>query len=253
MIANRAEGKSVTGNSEADAFLANTVEGPVLGALFDQQMRAELAFSGAYRLSQRIGGVDMARIAAMDSEEFTALFRKSPGIHRFGQMMASKTYQRSKVTTMLCFAIATGCLGAGFFVRGGATGMLGGGLSTGTSLALFSLLAATVTGSKTWRVGPNRLVVETTSFGRQRSRSYTNCAIRMRWEYGDKVSGSFTARPLGDEIRIELISGEETFGLYRYIPSGVAGFDEAQASGLELCRLIADTTGWSLSDRTNLA
>lgn len=40
MIANRAEGKSVTGKPEADAFLSTVVEGPVLGALFDQQMRA---------------------------------------------------------------------------------------------------------------------------------------------------------------------------------------------------------------------
>src|SRR5258707_15889704 len=83
MIANRAEGKPLTGNTEADAFLASVVEGPVFGALFDQQMRAELAFIGAFRLSQRIGGLEMTQIAAMDPAAFASVFRQSPGIHRF--------------------------------------------------------------------------------------------------------------------------------------------------------------------------
>ncbi len=91
MITNREEGKSFTGNADADAFLAKVVEGPVLGALFDQQMRAELAFAGAYRLSQRIGGIGMKHIATMDLETFVSQFRQSPCIHRFGQMMAERT------------------------------------------------------------------------------------------------------------------------------------------------------------------
>lgn len=91
MIANRAEGRPLTGNTEADAFLATVVEGPVLGALFDQQMRAELAFIGAFRLSQRIGDLKMPHIAGMDEATFVALFRQPPGVHRFGQMMAERT------------------------------------------------------------------------------------------------------------------------------------------------------------------
>jgi len=93
MIANRSEGKPLTGNAEADAFLAGVVEGPVLGALFDQQMRAELAFIGAFRLSQRMGGLNMAQIAETDPAAFAAVFRQPPGVHRFGQMMAERTQQ----------------------------------------------------------------------------------------------------------------------------------------------------------------
>ncbi len=93
MIENRAEGRPVTGNAEADAFLTDVVEGPGLGALFDQQMRAELAFTGAFRLSKRIGSLDMAQIAAMEPAAFAATFRQSPGIHRFGQMMAERTQE----------------------------------------------------------------------------------------------------------------------------------------------------------------
>jgi uncharacterized HhH-GPD family protein len=93
MIENRSEGKPFSGNAEADAFLSRVVEGPVLGALFDQQMRAELAFIGAFRLSQRIGGLDMAQIAAMEPAAFSEAFRRPPGIHRFGQMMAERTQE----------------------------------------------------------------------------------------------------------------------------------------------------------------
>ena len=96
MISNRDEGLSITGKPDADLFLANVVEGPVLGALFDQQMRAELAFTGAFRLSQRLGRLDFRQIAEMDPVAFEALFRQSPGIHRFGAMMAERTLTLAK-------------------------------------------------------------------------------------------------------------------------------------------------------------
>lgn len=91
MVINAREGVSITGNAEADAFLRANADGLLYAALFDQQMRAELAFIGAYRLHERLGHLDAARIAAMDSDAFLELFRRPPGIHRFGQMMAERT------------------------------------------------------------------------------------------------------------------------------------------------------------------
>ena len=91
MVANARQGVSITGDREADQFLREHVEGLLYAALFDQQMRAELAFIGAFRLHQRLGHLDAGRIAAMDPVELVAVFREKPGIHRFGQMMAERT------------------------------------------------------------------------------------------------------------------------------------------------------------------
>jgi len=90
MVANAREGVSVTGNAEADAFLRGNADGLLYAALFDQQMRAELAFIGAYRLHERLGHLDAERIATMDIGDLVAVFKEKPGIHRFGQMMAER-------------------------------------------------------------------------------------------------------------------------------------------------------------------
>ncbi len=90
MIANAREGVAITGNAEADAFLRGRADGLLYAALFDQQMRAELAFIGAYRLYERLGHLDADRIAAMDLDALVDVFRRKPGIHRFGQMMAER-------------------------------------------------------------------------------------------------------------------------------------------------------------------
>jgi len=90
MMDNAARGVSVTGNVEADAFLRANPDGLLYAALFDQQMRAEPAFIGAYRLRQRLGHLDADRIAAMAHEELAEAFLQKPGIHRFGRMMAER-------------------------------------------------------------------------------------------------------------------------------------------------------------------
>jgi uncharacterized HhH-GPD family protein len=90
MIANAGQGVSVTGNADADAFLRGSADGLLYAALFDQQMRAELAFIGAFRLHERLGHLDADRIAAMAPADLADVFREKPGIHRFGQMMAQR-------------------------------------------------------------------------------------------------------------------------------------------------------------------
>jgi len=91
MVENGKSGASLTGKPEADAFLRTSPDGLMYGALFDQQMRAELAFLGGHKLHERLGHLDAGKIASMDAEEFQTLFRKPPGIHRFGGMMAERT------------------------------------------------------------------------------------------------------------------------------------------------------------------
>jgi uncharacterized HhH-GPD family protein len=90
MIDNAERGVSVTGSVEADTFLRANPDGLLYAALLDQQMRAELAFIGPYRLRQRLGGLDVQRIANMELERLVTVFLEKPGIHRFGRMMAER-------------------------------------------------------------------------------------------------------------------------------------------------------------------
>lgn len=77
--------------SAAEERLRNDPNAVVLGVLLDQQIRAETAFVGPWRLAERLGHLDPQRIADMDSEAFQEVFSESPAIHRFSSMMADRT------------------------------------------------------------------------------------------------------------------------------------------------------------------
>ncbi len=82
-----------TGSDEADAFLRENVSAVLMGILFDQRIRAEVAFTGPLKLKQRLGGFDMNRIADMDPEVFKGIFSQSPAVHRFANVMAERAQQ----------------------------------------------------------------------------------------------------------------------------------------------------------------
>ena len=81
---------SVTGNVEADALLNTDPLALLIGMLLDQQVPMEWAFTGPYTLRQRLGGLDAARIAAMDPDEFLAVAKGPPAIHRFPGSMGKR-------------------------------------------------------------------------------------------------------------------------------------------------------------------
>ena len=59
--------------------------------LLDQQVPMEWAFTGPYTLQQRLGGMlDAAQIAAMDPDEFLAVCKGPPAIHRFPGSMGKR-------------------------------------------------------------------------------------------------------------------------------------------------------------------
>lgn len=91
MIENRRNGVSMTGNEAADQLLQRDPNAVLYGVLYDQQIRAEQAFAGAYTLRERLGFLDAGKIAAMDPAAFAAIFTQSPSVHRFGNMMAERT------------------------------------------------------------------------------------------------------------------------------------------------------------------
>lgn len=80
----------ITGDDEADGLLAEDPAALLIGMLLDQQMPMERAFVGPARLRDRLGHLDVERIAAMDAHEFEEVFRESPAIHRFPGSMAGR-------------------------------------------------------------------------------------------------------------------------------------------------------------------
>lgn len=81
----------VTGDPEVDELLAEEPLALLIGMLLDQQIAIELAFTGPYRLRERLGSLDVATIAELDPEQLEAVFREKPALHRYPAAMAKRT------------------------------------------------------------------------------------------------------------------------------------------------------------------
>ena len=82
---------TLTGDVEDDDRLREDPNAALLGLLYDQRVRAEFAFTGPLRLKDRLGHLDMAKIAAMDFDVFQEQFAEKPAVHRFTNKMAENT------------------------------------------------------------------------------------------------------------------------------------------------------------------
>ncbi len=81
----------ITGDPDADQLLVADPLALTIGMLLDQQVSMELAFSGPAKLKDRLGERFSAEaIAAMDPDEFEAVCREKPAIHRFPAAMAGR-------------------------------------------------------------------------------------------------------------------------------------------------------------------
>ena len=72
-----------TGNEEADRLIAEEPLALLIGFVLDQQVTVPTAFAGPLKLKQRLGRLDAAEIAGLDTDRLLAVFREKPGIHRF--------------------------------------------------------------------------------------------------------------------------------------------------------------------------
>jgi uncharacterized HhH-GPD family protein len=88
-----------TGDREADELLVREPIALFIGFVLDQQVPLQKAFSGPLELRRRIGTLDPAEIAAIDTETLEAAFKERPALHRFPGNMARRTQE-------LCAAIA---------------------------------------------------------------------------------------------------------------------------------------------------
>lgn len=84
---------AVTGVPEADELLRTDPLALVIGMLLDQQIPMEWAFKGPATLAERLGGLDAGAIAAMDPDEFVAVFSQKPALHRFPGSMGRRTHE----------------------------------------------------------------------------------------------------------------------------------------------------------------
>jgi uncharacterized HhH-GPD family protein len=79
-----------TGDDEADRLLAADPLALLIGFALDQQVTVQKAFSGPLELQRRLGHLDPARIAAMDPDDLSEVFRRRPALHRFPGAMAKR-------------------------------------------------------------------------------------------------------------------------------------------------------------------
>lgn len=90
---------TLTGDAEADAYLREDPNAALLGLLYDQRVRAEYAFTGPHRLRDRLGHLDMKKIAALDANDLRIRFAEQPAVHRFTNKMADTTHQIAQILT----------------------------------------------------------------------------------------------------------------------------------------------------------
>lgn len=93
-VAPLSEGQGVTLSElpEADMFLAENPNALVLGVLYDSQYQTRRAFAIPYLLRERLGHLDMPRVAG-EEEAVRVAFTTKPALHRFPNRFAGLTIQ----------------------------------------------------------------------------------------------------------------------------------------------------------------
>ncbi|MEZ5190580.1 MAG: HhH-GPD-type base excision DNA repair protein [Schumannella sp.] len=81
---------NITGDVAADELLTGNPLALLIGMLLDQQVPMETAFAGPAKLRERLGNLDPARIAGHDPDDFVALCKRPPSVHRFPGSMAGR-------------------------------------------------------------------------------------------------------------------------------------------------------------------
>lgn len=92
-----ARGEPVTGNDAADQLLRDDPNALLIAVLLDQQVQASLAFEGPYKIKNRLGHLNLEKLAAMDLETLQEHFGESPAVHRFYNKMAGSVQELAQV------------------------------------------------------------------------------------------------------------------------------------------------------------
>ena len=76
-----------TDSDDANALIAQEPFALLIGFVLDQQVTVQKAFAGPLAIRERVGTLDVARLAATDLEP---IFRERPAVHRFPGSMAKR-------------------------------------------------------------------------------------------------------------------------------------------------------------------
>src|SRR6202165_5347691 len=79
-----------TDDPAANQLLESDPLALLIGLVLDQQVKMEKAFAGPHELKRRLGHLDVRKIAAMDPDKLSAVFRERPALHRFPGSMAQR-------------------------------------------------------------------------------------------------------------------------------------------------------------------
>lgn len=88
---------TATKDLAVDAFLRENDAAKLLGMLYDQRILAEVAFTGPFKLYQRLGHLDLQQIADMDAGAFAQIFAEQPAVHRFSNKMSETTQRIARI------------------------------------------------------------------------------------------------------------------------------------------------------------
>ena len=100
MATTAAEALHFSDDPEANELLARDPLALLVGFLLDQQVTVQKAFAGPRELERRVGRLDAAELAGMDTSELEEIFSRKPALHRFPGSMARRTQE-------LCAAIVS--------------------------------------------------------------------------------------------------------------------------------------------------
>lgn len=89
----------LTNDEEGNRLLDRDPFALLIGMTLDQQYPMEHAFLGPKKIADRMGGFDIAKIAAADPAEFEELCATPPAIHRYGRSMARRVQELAKTIT----------------------------------------------------------------------------------------------------------------------------------------------------------
>lgn len=90
-------GFQITNLPAADAVLDEHPLALLIGMQLDQQYPIAHAFRGGWKILSRFGSLDPAAIAAADPEEFAALCRTPPAIHRYPAAKAARVQELARI------------------------------------------------------------------------------------------------------------------------------------------------------------
>jgi uncharacterized HhH-GPD family protein len=85
-----------TADDEANRLIATDPLALLIGFELDQQVPVQKAFSSPLELARRLGGLDAAVIAGMETGELEQVFAERPALHRFPAAMARRVQELAR-------------------------------------------------------------------------------------------------------------------------------------------------------------